>query len=81
MVLPKRRGMVDEGMGSPTFLMLTVILSSFGMGYFIYGKKQQRFLTMLAGAALCGVPYFIANVYVLAVVGGLLLAVPFVSSE
>ena len=47
------------------------------MGYFIYGKKEAEAVPMLAGAALCIVPYFIDNLLVLILVCAALLAAPF----
>lgn len=49
----------------------------FGMAYFVYGKRQAKFVPMVAGALLCVYPYFIDSVLWLSVVGGLLLAAPF----
>ena len=51
---------------------------SVGVGYFVYGKKQQRLLPLLCGIGLMVFPYFVSSTLVLLVVGGLLLAAPFV---
>ena len=40
-------------------------------------KKQKAVVPLITGIALCVVPYFIANVYVLVTVGVVLLAIPF----
>ena len=56
---------------APWSLFIGVVLSSFGMGYFIYGKRQQHLLALLCGLLLCGIPYFIDSIPLL-----LLLSLP-----
>lgn len=58
-------------------LLLGIVLSSIGLGFFIYGKRQKEFLPLLCGFALMIVPYFIANQLALIVVGLALTAIPF----
>ena len=60
-----------------THLMLSVFFSSFGVGYFIYGKKQVKFMPMITGIILCMFPYFVSNPYLLGGVGIMLMALPF----
>ena len=61
-----------------TFNVFVVIISSlFGMAYFAYGKKQQKLLTMIAGGLLMFLPYFITNPWITLLIGGGLVAVPF----
>ena len=59
-----------------TTLMVSVLFSSIGAGYFIYGKKQRQVVPLLTGLALCVYPYFLSNGYAIVVVGILLTAVP-----
>ncbi len=59
-------------------LFAGVILGALGTGYFVYGKKQGRYLAMASGAALCIVPYFIGNLLALLACCGVLLVLPFV---
>jgi len=61
----------------PTALFIDLIAGALGVGYWIYGKKESRMAPMLAGAALCVVPYFVGNVWLLLVVCAVLLAAPF----
>ena len=63
--------MPDAGM-----LMLGVIFSSIGLGYFLYGRKQANVVAKYAGIALILYPYFMPNKISLVVVGVLLLALP-----
>jgi hypothetical protein len=62
---------------SPTALFIDVIVGAVGVGYFVYGRKQARMAPMLSGAALCVVPYFVGNIWLLLLVCAALLAAPF----
>jgi len=54
-----------------------VVFGSVGLAYFVYGKKQQRFVPLLCGIALMAFPYFISDTVLLVIVGLLLSAVPY----
>jgi hypothetical protein len=58
-------------------LIVGVIAGAFGVGYFIYGKKQTKVSAMLAGVGLCVYPYLTDDLLLLILIGGALLAVPF----
>jgi hypothetical protein len=58
-------------------LLIGMIAGAFGVGYFMYGKKQQKLVPMLAGVLLCVYPYFTDNAFVLIAIGVALLAAPF----
>ena len=47
------------------------------MGYFLYGKRQAKYVPMLAGVLLCVYPYFVESLLALSVIGLLLVAAPF----
>jgi hypothetical protein len=64
-------------MGSTAVLLWGLLFGSIGFGFFLYGKKQKAVVPLLTGIALCVVPYFIANVNVLVMVGVILIAIPF----
>lgn len=51
---------VDDGWGM-TSMMLSMIWGSIGTGYFLYGKKQSRFMFLICGIGLCVFPIFISN--------------------
>lgn len=59
-------------------LVIGIITGAFGMGYIVYGRRQTKFVPLVAGIFLCAYPYFIDSVVWLCVVGALLLAAPFV---
>jgi hypothetical protein len=60
----------------PATLLWGIVFGSFGMGYFIYGKKQERVVALLCGVVLMALPYLIDNVFGLVASGVLLLALP-----
>jgi len=64
-------------MGSTSVLLWGMLFGSIGFGFFLYGKKQKAVVPIIAGIALCVVPYFIANVYALVMVGVILMVIPF----
>ena len=64
-------------MSSTAVLMWGMLFGAIGFGFFLYGKKQKKVVPLITGIALCVVPYFIANVYALVIVGVILMAIPF----
>ena len=62
---------------NPTLLMWSLLFGAFGMGYFAYGKKQRSPVPFVVGIALMVYPYFIANVYLLVLIGAVLLVLPY----
>jgi len=60
------------------FLMFSMLFGSIGLGYFVYGKKQQKLIPAMVGIGLCVFPYFISNVWVMALIGAILTIVPWV---
>lgn len=60
-----------------TALGWSMFFGSFGLGYFVYGKKQGKAVPLLTGMALSIFPYFIEDVYILVAVGFILLAIPY----
>ena len=60
-----------------TQLLLGVILSSIGLGYFLYGKKQKMTVPFVVGLVLMIFPYFIESNALLDGIGLLLSAAPY----
>jgi len=58
-------------------LLWGLLLSSIGLGYFLYGKKQRSVVPLLCGLALMGIPYFITSSTVLVICGAALAAIPY----
>ncbi len=64
-------------LGSTGVMMWGMLFGSIGVGFCIYGRKQKAVVPLCVGVALCVFPYFIANVYVLVLVGTVLMAIPY----
>ena len=62
---------------SPGNLFASLVIGTIGMGFFLYGKKQQRMPQLIAGLALMVYPYFIPNVGWMIAVGVALMAALF----
>lgn len=59
-------------------LLLSFLFGTFGLGYFVYGKKQVNWIAMAAGAGLMIFPYFVSNIWMMIATGLILMALPFV---
>ena len=57
--------------------MWGMLFGAIGFGFFLYGRKQKSVVPLITGIALSVIPYFIANVYVLVMVGVILVAIPY----
>jgi hypothetical protein len=53
----------------PTWLFLSLIPSAVGFVLFVYGRKQARWVLMLAGVAFTVYPYFAESILALVAVG------------
>jgi predicted membrane protein len=58
-------------------LLWSIVFGSVGLGFFIYGRKQQAVVPLAVGIALFIAPYVIPNVYLLLLVGVVLIALPY----
>lgn len=63
---------------SPSFLFASLIWGSIGLGYFIYGKKQQSLIPMVAGIVMMGVSYFVGSALLMSLICVVLMAVVYV---
>ena len=59
-------------------LIWGVIFGSIGLGFFVYGKKQNAIIPLLSGIGLMIVPYIISNIYILVFLGVIIVALPFI---
>ena len=60
-----------------TSLMIGIFTGAIGVGYFMYGKRQAKFVPLIAGMMLCVYPYFVDGTIWLVLVGVVLMAAPF----
>lgn len=58
-------------------LLWGMVFGSIGLGFFIYGKKQQAMVPLLCGLALMAFPYFVSGTAWLVIIGVALMAVPY----
>jgi len=63
-------------MPEPTYLAVSLIFSSIGLGYFIYGRKQKHKVAFYAGIALMVFPYFVTGTAGMIATGALLMLAP-----
>ena len=57
-------------------LFIGIVTGAIGLGYIVYGRKQQRFAPLVCGIALCAYPWFVHGVAGLCVIGAALSAEP-----
>ena len=55
-----------------------ILFGAIGLAAFVYGKKQSSFKAMLLGVAIMAYPYFVAETWVLYIIGGVLTLLLFV---
>lgn len=60
-----------------TQLLLGVLFSSIGLGYFLYGKKQKVIVPLVCGIILMIFPYFIDNTTLIIMIGILFSILPY----
>ncbi|MFD1438477.1 amino acid transport protein [Acinetobacter terrae] len=58
-------------------LLLGVLFSSIGLGYFLYGKKQKVTMPLICGLVLMIFPYFIENTTMLTTIGIIFSILPY----
>lgn len=64
-------------MDSTAYLLLTVLFSSIGMGYFIYGKRQGKASALIGGIGLMLYSFFVSSILLLTAIGILFMALPY----
>ncbi|WP_018152910.1 hypothetical protein [Leeia oryzae] len=62
---------------SASLLFVGLIVSSIGLGFFLYGRKQRASVPMLCGLALMIYPYFVTQLWVLILIGLVLAGIPY----
>ena len=61
---------------SETHLLWGLLFGGIGIGYIIYGRRQQHVVAFVAGLALIVFPYFVSGTLALVAIGAALLLVP-----
>lgn len=62
---------------NPTLMMWSLLFGAFGMGYFMYGKRQRSPVPFVAGIILMVYTFFVTNVYLVVLIGVALIATPY----
>ncbi len=65
-------------MADTSLMMWGVLFGGVGIGYCVYGKKQKKMVSLVAGLLLIMLPYLVSTPLILAGAGTVLMAVPFV---
>jgi len=58
-------------------ILLGLLFSSIGVGYFMYGKKQHQKIFYFSGIALIAYTFFVTGTLPLLLIGIILTIVPF----
>ncbi|MDK1684051.1 amino acid transport protein [Acinetobacter terrestris] len=58
-------------------LLLGVLFSSIGLGYFLYGKKQKVTVPLVCGLVLMIFPYFVESTAIFTIIGIILSLLPY----
>lgn len=65
-------------------LLVMLIISAIGLGYFLYGQRRQEFVFIVIGVVLIIYPYiirpsYVRPIHIFIIIGLLLMAIPFVA--
>jgi len=63
-------------MPDTAFLLLGLLFSSIGIGYLVYGRRQNNKMALLCGLGLLVYPYFMSSLVALVGVGVGLMVLP-----
>jgi hypothetical protein len=55
-------------MFNANFLFASLIWGSVGVGYFVYGKRQQAMMPMIGGVLMIGVSYFVFSALLMSLI-------------
>jgi hypothetical protein len=68
----------DVDLFNPSFLFASLLWGSIGVGYFIYGKKQQSLPAMVGGILMIVVSYFVGSALLMSLISILLIVAVYV---
>lgn len=60
----------------PVNLACVVLFGAIGLGFFVYGKRQQGLVPLLCGLGLMAFPYFVTSLPAVLIIGVVLTAIP-----
>ncbi|MEI6602904.1 MAG: hypothetical protein WCL54_05415 [Clostridia bacterium] len=62
-------------------IFIDLLISSIGLGYFIYGRKSQRFVFLIPGVVMMVYSYFTDSLILSIIIGVILLVFPWIASR
>jgi len=68
--------LVEAAMNTSS-LLWGLLFGSFGLGFFVYGRKQKAIIPLVCGLILMVYPYFISNTIILVILGVVLTGIPY----
>ena len=69
-------------MFTASFLFASLIWSSIGVGYFVYGKRQHSVSAAVGGMAMIAASYLAPTVLIMSLIGiGLMILIFFLAGE
>jgi hypothetical protein len=66
---------------SPSFLFASLLWGSIGVGYFIYGRKQQSLPAMVGGILMIAVSYFVSSALGMSLISVLVIVAVYMLSK
>ncbi len=60
-----------------SLLLWSLLFSSVGLGFFVYGKRQKAVVPLFCGLGLMIYPYFVSNTILMVAIGVALSALPY----
>jgi len=62
-------------------IFIDLLISSIGLGYFIYGRKSQSFVFLIPGVIMMVYSYFTDSILLSIIIGVVLLVFPWIASR
>ncbi len=66
--------MFNASLFKTSFLLASLVWGSVGVGYFIYGRKQQSLAAMLGGVLMVFVSYFVSSALLMSLICAAIIA-------
>jgi hypothetical protein len=60
-----------------SLLLWSLLFSSVGLGFFVYGKRQKAVVPLFCGLGLMIYPYFVSSTILMVAIGAALSALPY----
>jgi len=64
-----------------TYIIIAFLFGTIGMGYFMYGKKQNNPGALIAGVILMGYSYMVTDPLYMIIIGIGAMALPFLTAR